>query len=254
MNTDFAITKQTLDSLDNWVMAIAQPFLPLEARTIGRKGEEGIQWVFHEENAWAVIVGKLVRMASGLRAAFLLADTGLISECGTILRTVADFTTEVIAMAETVRTGAANDAQKRFIQQYFAPLAETPDDFDARERERYVARRDLVAAYVRWCSEFGKVDADSMRKTLMFLLYGFDKFVHGAYLTSSELYDPFNKRFMLRGHVFEGKRVEYKRTVASKLHEMVGLLAWISMLLNMPVLTEVIGKAALKLYDSGELM
>jgi hypothetical protein len=88
----------------------------------------------------------------------------------------------------------------------------------------------------------------------MFLLYGLDKFIHGAYLTSSELYDPFNQRFMLRGHVFEGKRIEYKKFVASKLHEMVGLLAWISMLLNMPVLADVIGRAAVNLSDSGELM
>ena len=144
------------------------------------------------------MVGKTVRMISGIKAALVLADMGYIAECGTILRTVGDFVTEVIAIREGCTHGATT-AQKRFVQQYFAPIPLTPDEYAKQGRENWVTRDDLLSAEQRNAERMGW-DADRLRKALRFISYAYDKFVHGAYITSMELFDGRTNTFMTSGH------------------------------------------------------
>jgi hypothetical protein len=95
---DFQLMRQTMERLDDWVMALASPLRPLAEVPQELGGLKGFRWDFREKTERALIVGKAVRMASGIRAALLLADMGYITECGTTLRTVSDFVTEVIAV------------------------------------------------------------------------------------------------------------------------------------------------------------
>lgn len=189
-------------------------------------------------------------MISGIRAALALADAGHVDECGTILRTVSDFAHEVIAIYEASAQGGTT-AEKRFIRQYFAPIPTTPDEYEAQVRERWVTRDELFAAHYTTADKLG-FDADRLRKVVRFLAYGYDKFVHGAYVTSMELYDPRTNSFMLRGHESEGKRREFKRAIASKLHELLTALVLMAIMMNMPALVEEIKRAADDLMESGE--
>ena len=58
---------------------------------------------------------------------------------------------------------------------------------EEQERERYVSREELLKAHYRLEE---KVDGDParLRKLARFINYTYDKYVHGAYLTSMELY------------------------------------------------------------------
>jgi hypothetical protein len=89
--SDFPVMRQMMERLDEWVMALASPLLPLGEFPQELNGLKGFRWDFKEKSERALMVGKAVRMASGIRAALILADLGYITECGTILRTVSDF-------------------------------------------------------------------------------------------------------------------------------------------------------------------
>jgi len=59
---------------------------------------------------------------------------------------------------------------------------------------------------------------------------------------------------MLRGVEWGDKRRLYKATVASKLHEVLVALATMAQVSNMPALAQEIGRVAIELYNSGELV
>lgn len=241
-----------VERLDEWLMALVSPLLPLQRIPAGPEPLGDFQWAFREQTERALCVGKAVRMISGIRVALILADMGYIAECGTILRTVSDFANEIIAICEGCKTGTPTTAQRRFVQQYFAPIATNPDEYEEQERERWVTRDELLAAHSRWAAEVG-VDANHVRKVFRFLAYGYDKFVHGAYITAMELYNGRTQRFMLRGHESDDKRHVYREATASKLHEALTALTFMATVANMPALAQDIAQAALELYDSGEL-
>lgn len=198
----------------------------------------------------ALMVGKAVRMTSGIRAALVLGDLGYIAECGTLLRTVSDFMNEIVSVYEGYKQGAPTEAQKRFVRQYFARIATDPE-YENQKRERWVTRDELFAAHIRWATETGG-DPERLRRNLRYLAHMYDKFVHGAYITATERYDPLNRTFMLRGHQAPIKRDEYKRAVASKLHQVLTALGLMADESNMPVLFQEIGTFMQDLYKSGE--
>jgi hypothetical protein len=76
----------------------------------------------------------------------------------------------------------------------------------------------------RW-ARANKFDATRLKKVTRFLANMYDKFVHGSYITATELYDPSNGKFMLNGHEAPARREEYKRATTSKLHHSVTALA-----------------------------
>ncbi|MGD0291473.1 MAG: hypothetical protein ABSC63_17720 [Candidatus Binataceae bacterium] len=240
-----------MERLDAWLAALAFPLLPLEHIPAGPRGSGGFQWAFREQTARALCIGKAVRMISGIRAALILADLGFIEECGTLLRTVSDFANEIIAVCEGYPKQEPTTAQRRFVEQYFKPIATTPDEYEAQERERWVSRDDLIAAHSRWVTETGG-DANRVRKLLRFLAHSYDKFVHGAYITAMELYNGRTQTFMLRGHEAEEKRRLYKGAIASKLHEALTALFQMATVANMPALADDIGQATQALYGSSE--
>jgi hypothetical protein len=240
-----------MERLDAWLAALASPLLPLEQRPAGPSGSGGFQWAFREQTARALCVGKAVRMISGIRAALALADLGFIEECGTLLRTVSDFANEIIAVCEGHPKQEPTTVQRRFVQQYFKPIATTPEEYEAQERERWVSRDDLIAAHSRWVTETGG-NPSRVRMVLRFLAHNYDKFVHGAYITAMELFSGRTQTFMLRGHEAEEKRRLYKGAVASRFHEALTALFQMATIANMPALADDIGQAIQALYSSGE--
>jgi len=205
-------------------------------------------WVFREQTERVLLVGKAVRIISGIRAAMTLADLGFIAECGSILRTVSEYTGEILSICQGLLTGPQTEAQRRFLRQYFAPMPRDPDE----EQDRYVTREELFKGYYRWAAEKGG-DYDRARKVFRFVLQGYDKFVHGAYITAMELYNGRDHTFMLSGHESEDKKNVYKAAVAAKLHESLSALLAIATVTGIPALETEIGLASRELYASGEI-
>jgi hypothetical protein len=208
---------------------------------------------FVEEKEPALLIGKAVRMVSGIKVSFMLAELGHIAECGVILRAVSDFGIEIDSVCEGYLAGSPTGAQKRFMEQYFAPLPKDPDEYDQQSRSYFVTRDELIAANSRLAAEY-KFDYDRLRKVMRYLSFGLDKYVHGAYITALELYDPYRNVFMTDGHVAAEIRQMYMRWTASKLHEVLSRLVFIARFSDNADLREDMQLAARELYQSGELL
>lgn len=215
--TPFLLARETIERLGSWLHSLAGPLLPAVPVP---EGNETFRWEFAEATPQALMVGKAVRMVSGIRAALLLADSGYTVDSASVLRLVSDFATEIQAVGEGLRRGKLNEPQQRFVDQYFAPLARTPEEYEKRERDRYVSREQLYKAYYAMGAE-ASIDVDRLRSLRRFLDYGYDKYVHGAYMTAMELYTGRDHSFMLAGHESERHRDVARTAIAGKLHEVV---------------------------------
>ncbi len=204
--------------LDGWVNDLARPYLP--HRAVELPGG-GLRLEFRHRIPHAVLVGKLVRAVSGLRAALELARMGYVAECAALLRIVSDFGTEVKAVAEALnRGGDPPRAVTEFVNQYFTPKPRTPEEYFAAERVRYVSREELMKAEVRF-AEGTSVDGEKVRAVRQFLNHAYDSYVHGSEESSMELCNPATGLFEMQGRVPDSKRAEFIEAVNSKLHEVV---------------------------------
>jgi hypothetical protein len=215
-NVSFA--RGVIEQLGGWVNDLAAPLMP--PRVVA-EGDDLIRLEFRQHIPHAVMIGKLVRAVSGLRAALVLADLGYVAECAALLRMVSEFCTEVTAVGEALnRGGELPGAVRTFVEQYFARKAHTPKQLAAEERTRYVSRDELMKAEGRLAAG-AKVDGEQLRVVHRFVNMTYDAYVHGAYETTMELYSPLTGRFLVGGHPDVSKREEFVEAVFLKLHEVV---------------------------------
>ena len=210
--------RKLIDRLDGWVNDLAAPLIPPQ---IVPEGDNYVRLEFRLHIPHAVMVGKLVRAVSGIRAALALAELGYVAECAALLRMVSDFCMEVSAIAEALnRGGEPPGAVRDFVNQYFTPKARTPEEYAAAERMRYVSRNALMKAEAR-LAEGTHVNVEQQQIVHDFLNMSYDAYVHGAYETTMELFDRATGIFAMCGHPDEAKREEFVEAVFLKLHEVV---------------------------------
>jgi hypothetical protein len=243
----FEVTRSVIEQLDGWLAELAAPHLPACRDPDGTS----YRWRFTNETPEALQVGKAVRAVSGIRAALLLVDNGYTTEAGSILRTVADFCHEIIAVGEGLLERRLTTHQQRFVDQYFAPMARSPEELETRGKEFYVSREQLFAAHQR-IAEKTRGPVDLVRRLTRFLNYGYDKYIHGSYDSSMELFRGDMSEFMLRGHLSERHRCVMRVGVSGKLYETLVALGIMALSRNNQQLFASIRKAMAEIDDSGE--
>ena len=215
MTADFSLARNLLEKLDEWTNNLAAPLLPpIENSTTERLG-------FRQEIPQAVMIGKCIRAVSGINAALVLADLGYVAECAAITRMVSDFCTEIIIIGKALRSGGELPSPLRtFVEQYFAPRPRTPNQYKKTQRPRYPSRKKLMD--VETClDQMAGIHDEQIRPVHEFLNSGSDAYVHGAYETTMELYDPYIGRFRMRGDRDPSQHRKYVEWVSLKLHEVV---------------------------------
>ena len=216
--TDLTDTYSILGRLDEWLEELARPIVPPRRIDVG---EDYFRLEFRQHLPHTVMIGKLVRAVSGIRAAFSLSETGYIAESGAVLRMVSDFCAEVGAIGGALnRGGPLPRAVTDFVDQYFAPKQRTPEEYAAAERVRYVSREDLMKSDIAAVVGSGN-DVERTRLLRRFLNMSGDAYVHGAYETTMELCEPRTGRFCLAGHPDSETRRTHLEFAALKLHEVV---------------------------------
>ena len=212
-----ALELEVLEKLDHWANAL---IAPAELR-FTPEGEHERRLEFRHQTSENVMVGKLVRAVSGFRGALALAQVGHITECGVVLRSVSDFCTEISAIAASKHhEGGVHLAVKEFVQQYYVPRSRTPEEFDERERPRYVAREKLMRAFEALAEPL-PIDMERLKRTSRFLKMIYDSYTHGAYETTMELWNPQTRSFEIRGHPSPKKRGECVDAVFQMMPEVV---------------------------------
>lgn len=216
--TELTFAREIVEKLDGWVNDLARPLVPPKMIPVG---DNYLRLEFRQHLPHSVMVGKLVRAVSGIRAAQLLAENGYITESGSVLRMVSDFCTEVNAIGRALhRGGELPKAVAQFIDQYFQPKALTPEEYEKSERVRYVGREALMKGDLHAAANAG-VDGEKMRQVHRYLNMAYDAYVHGAYETAMELCEPRSGVFVMRGHPDPATRYLHEEAVVMKLHEVV---------------------------------
>jgi hypothetical protein len=215
------IGREIITQLDGWVKELAAPLLP--PRVIQEGGDDArLEFKYHEPHS--VMIGKLVRAVSGVNAALLLADAGFVAECGTLLRVVSDFCTEILAVAEALhRGGALPNKISDFVDQYFNRKPKSVIEFCSSELPRYVSRKEIMKGVTRLC-EGSSINIDEQRHVHQYLNMFYDAYVHGSYETTMDLYEPLEGNFAMKGYPNSIKRKDYVDSVFLKMHEVVAAI------------------------------
>jgi hypothetical protein len=222
--SDFPVTRGIMAQLPAWIRG----FVNRLERPIKAPVKDSFRWEPPSKDAPTLQVAKAVRIASGLRAAMILADARHTAEVFVILRTVADFSAEIEFVAEGMLEDRFIKEQEDFIRQHFEPPATDPDELAAREREYYVGRKAIEKSLRRIAEKAG-APADKMVSITAFLNKGYDSFVHGANHSAMELFTGGGYRFMMTGHESDRFVCMAKVGVAAKLKEALNALSFMAM-------------------------
>ena len=218
MTTDFSFARDVLDKLDGWVNLLASPLLP--PRRVGA-GADLSRPELSAHTPETVMLGKCVRAVSGLHVALGLAHLGYGAECAALLRTVVDFCAEINAIGAALqRGGELPPAVQDLVKQYFTPRPTTPEQLEAEGRPRFPGRDDLMKAE-RHLAVMAQLDVQQGRRARRFNNMSLDAYVHGAYETTMELYDPQTGQFMMRGQLSSSHRQEFVTVVMLTLPRVV---------------------------------
>ena len=245
---DFPLIREIIANLDQ-PLNILTTALPNPEKV--KQPDDGFRWSYPIQTAEVVQIAKAVRMISGIRAAIRLADSGFITECYTILRTVSDFSNEITFLAEGMINGSFNSSQQKFIDQFFNPFPTDPKELAKRESEKYIARKDIIDAKIRLAKRSG-IDGENLKMLIKYLNKGFDSYVHGAYETAMELFSGKTHAFMLNGHDSDTARYRAKIVIALKLHGVIIALEFISKRNGIVYLIKDLGALRKRLEESDE--
>src|ERR1700730_13507405 len=97
--SNFPLTRSTIERLDGWLMELAAPLLPLKQTPMKLKHIAGFVYEFREQSERALVIGKAVRMVSGIRVALVL-------DAGRVTGVVADSTIGPIEVRADLVIGA----------------------------------------------------------------------------------------------------------------------------------------------------
>lgn len=215
---DLTYAYSILGRLDGWVEQLARPIVPPR---LAELDDNSARLELKQHLPHTVMIGKLVRIASGIRAAFVLSENGFVTESGAILRIVSDFCTEVGAIGGALhRGGELPKPVTVFVEHYFTPKERTPENYAAAERARYVSREDLMKSDIAVGSG-SAADVEWAWSLKRFLNMVGDAYIHGAYDTTMELCEPRTGRFFVDGHPSREVRAVHVEFAALKLHEVV---------------------------------
>ncbi|SRR5882762_1797472 len=247
-HSDFPVTRGLIATLPTWVNQLAS-LLPRPVPVPAQP--RGFRWAYSDETAEVVQIAKAVRMVSGIAAAMHLADLGFTVECGTVLRTVSDFASEITFLAEGHLTGRMNPDQERFVKDFFKPMPTTPEALEKWRREGYVGRGPIQKAHQRLVEKTTK-SVGVFKDVQGLLTKAYDDYVHGSYLTAMSLFTGSTYRFMLGGHESPHHRCMMKVSVAGKLTEVLGTLGLMAVSRKQVPLVMTIRQAMHDLHASNE--
>ena len=253
MTADFPVTRRTLIMVEDWFVPLVQPFLPPNKTRMKGGGIGNFYWDFEEHSAKTAMIGKAVRIISGLRAAMILADEGYVTECSTILRMTDDLVVEIGFLIDGSASKEPSKSYEEFIKQYFAIMPTSSDEYAQQSKGRWVSRDKVRAGYLRSLQGITR-DSDQVRKSMEFISYTHDKYVHGGYLTAMELYSGETNRFMLRGHDGDSAKELAKWMVASGLLHSLSTFVKVASLLGDNDAARNFSRGGIELLDSGELL
>jgi len=144
-----------------------------------------------------VVVQKLARISTGLKAMLALMEHGLYQEIGAIFRMLDEFGEDVSFMCAAIRRGRVSPIQQQFINEFFQEEFDADEPIDATQRRNRLPRRRIQAALARLEeSELNPSDSQELSRTIANVNSGY---VHAASEHILEMYGGDPPRYHLDG-------------------------------------------------------
>ena len=171
---------------------------------------------YKERTPHIVVVQKLSRIVTGLRACLVLLENGLYQEVGAMFRMLKEFDEDVQFMCEAIRSGRCSELQERFITDFFQPEFDHENPFLATQRRNRVPRRQIQAALARMHQNpLNPSDTQEITRSITNTYSGY---VHGAseHILDMCAGDP--PRYQLSGMRGTRRQMEFEHLVWNYFH------------------------------------
>lgn len=144
-----------------------------------------------------VVVQKLSRISTGLKASMALFHLGLYQELGAMFRMLEEFREDVALMCDAIRNQGTSDVQQRFIEEFFQEEFDSDSPLESTQKRRPIPRRKIQAELAKISKEvLNPSDAQKMAQTLTKMLSGY---VHGSSGHILDMYGGDPPRYSLSG-------------------------------------------------------
>lgn len=156
------------------------------------------QYRYSEHSPYHVAFLKAIRVVSGLNACLFLLSGGFTQELMVIIRTLDDFTCEIMFILENAETGSLTKHQKKFLVDFFREeFVNSNNPLMNEDRRDTVPKRNIVASLARQMGTYANPsDLQKMCLTTNDALSGY---VHGAYPHIMEMFGGRPPQFHLQG-------------------------------------------------------
>ena len=155
----------------------------------------GFCYRYDQKNPKILVVQKLTRIITGLKACRVLAGRGLYQEVGVMHRILDEHGEDVMFISEAIRTEQLTDLQQRFIDEFFQPEFDNSNPLLATQKRRRIPRNQIQAAIARFEHHpMNPSDAQALSRTISKMYSGY---VHGASEHILGMYD--GTRYRLNG-------------------------------------------------------
>lgn len=125
-----------------------------------------------------VVVQKLSRTLTGLRATLALLEKGLYQEVGAMFRMLDEFREDVSLMCDAIRNGHTSKMQQRFIDEFFQEEFDADSPLDSTQRRNRVPRRKIQAFIAQLdANQLNPSDSQEVARTIANTNSGY---VHGT--------------------------------------------------------------------------
>lgn len=176
--------------------------------------KSGFYYRYEQKDPKTLVVQKLNRIVTGVKAALLLARSGLYQEVGVMFRILDEFGEDVIFISEAVRTGQLTELQQQVLDEFFQPEFDNPNPLLATQKRHRVPRDRIQAAIGRLSHHpMNPSDAQSVSRTISKAYSGY---VHGASERILETYNGTN--YCLNGMLGTPRQVEFEADIWEYIH------------------------------------
>ncbi|HNA25592.1 MAG TPA: hypothetical protein PKH05_07045 [Nitrospira sp.] len=171
------------------------------------KHHEGFVYRYVEQTYEQALVQKLARVMSGLHAARLLLDNGLLQEQGAMHRILQELHEDILFLA--LRKEETH-LHREYLEAFYQEEFDAPTAFESTQKRPMVSRKKIRAAVERLLEDMGGGDSSTGIELSRTIEKTHSGFVHGASPQIMDMYFGDTPHFHVHGMIGTQRQEEHR--------------------------------------------
>lgn len=188
---------------------------------------ESFVFRYAEKTIQQAMVQKLARVVSGLHAAQLLLDNGLLQEQGAVLRMIDEFHEDIVFLAYAVIRSEETPLHKQYLDYFYEEEFDAPSAFESTQK-RAMVKREKIRAYVSRI-ELKGADVCRISELSRTIHKGNSGFVHGASPHIMDMVGGIPPRFHIHGMSGTSRQEEHRRDLPNYFVRAINSFLFVAM-------------------------